>query len=106
MVRALEFIFVFLDTVLSGEEDLVKCAHKAYEESLKKYHGWIVRGVFLVSVGKGGEGKEGEGGKEGGREGGRGGVKRRENREDGGKIKLTLVEYVFSETSLLYNTCS
>ena len=46
--RALEFITVFLDTVLTGEEDLVKCAHKAYDESLRKYHGWIVRGIFSV----------------------------------------------------------
>ena len=73
MVRALEFIFVFLDTVLSGEEDLVKCAHKAYEESLKKYHGWIVRGVFSVSLGEGGEGE-----REGGRE-------RREGKSERGK---------------------
>lgn len=50
MHRTLEFIQVFLDTVLSGEEDLVKCAHKAYEDVLKRYHGWIVRGIFHVSI--------------------------------------------------------
>ena len=33
---------------MAGEEDLVKCAHKAYDESLKKYHGWIVSGIFSV----------------------------------------------------------
>lgn len=46
--RALEFIFIFLDNVLKGEQDLVKCAHAAYDNSLRKYHGWIVRGVFSV----------------------------------------------------------
>ena len=49
MCRALEFICIFLESVLSGEEDLVKCANKAYDESLKKYHGWIVSGIFHVS---------------------------------------------------------
>jgi len=41
---------VFMEAVVQGEEDLVKCANKAYDSSLKKYHGWIVRGVFSVSV--------------------------------------------------------
>ena len=50
LCRALEFICVFLETVVGGEEDLVKAAHKAYDESLRKYHGWIVRGIFSVSV--------------------------------------------------------
>ena len=49
LYRALEFIYVFLETVVQGEEDLVKCANKAYDASLRKYHGWIVRGVFSVS---------------------------------------------------------
>lgn len=48
--RALEFVYVFLDTVLSGEQDLVKCANKAYEASLKRYHGWLVKGIFAVAV--------------------------------------------------------
>lgn len=47
--RALEFVHAFLECVLSGEEDLVVCANIAYEKSLKKYHGWIVRGIFKVS---------------------------------------------------------
>jgi len=46
----MEFIFIFLEEVLTGEEDLVKCANKAYEESLRRYHGWIVRGIFNVST--------------------------------------------------------
>lgn len=39
----------------------MKCAHKAYDESLRKYHGWIVRGIFSVREMEGrqcGEGKE------------------------------------------------
>ncbi len=47
-LRALEFIHVFLECVLTGEEDLVVCANTAYEKSLRKYHGWIVRGIFSV----------------------------------------------------------
>lgn len=51
--RALRFIIVFLREVLTGEEDLVKCAKKAYENSLKRFHGWMVQGVFSVSyIGK------------------------------------------------------
>jgi len=46
--RALQFIVVFLEEVLTGEQDLVKCAKKAYEASLKRYHGWMVQGVFSV----------------------------------------------------------
>ena len=48
--RALTFIRVFLETILSGEQDLVKCAKKAYESSLKRYHGWMVQGIFSVSL--------------------------------------------------------
>ena len=40
---------MFLEAVLSGEEDLVKCANKAYDASLRRYHGWLVRGIFNVS---------------------------------------------------------
>ena len=47
--RALEFVHAFLESVLTGEEDLVVCANIAYEKSLKRYHGWIVRGIFNVS---------------------------------------------------------
>ena len=48
--RILEFVHVFLEAVLSGEEDLVKCANKAYEDVLKRYHGWIIRGIFHVRL--------------------------------------------------------
>lgn len=41
---------MFLETFASGEQDLVVCARKAYNDTLKRYHGWIVQGVFSVSV--------------------------------------------------------
>ena len=41
---------MFLETVVSGEQDLVVCAKKAYNDTLKRYHGWIVQGIFSVSV--------------------------------------------------------
>ena len=47
--RALQFIIVFLKEVLTGEPDLVKCAKKAYESSLKRFHGWMVQKIFSVS---------------------------------------------------------
>ena len=46
--RALEFIGVLLADVLTGQPDLSKCAKKAYESTLKKYHGWMVQGIFSV----------------------------------------------------------
>ena len=48
--RALTFIRIFLESVLSGEQDLVVCAKKAYAESLKMYHGWMVQGVFSLAM--------------------------------------------------------
>jgi pleckstrin family protein A (phosphoinositide binding specific) protein 8 len=48
--RALEFILVFLQRVLDGEQDLTKCAKVAYEASLKKFHGWIVQGIFSLAL--------------------------------------------------------
>eukprot|EP00794_Sanderia_malayensis_P014011 gene14011-15469_t len=48
--RALEFIGVFLAEVLTGEQDLTKCSKKAYEATLKKYHGWMVQGIFSLAM--------------------------------------------------------
>lgn len=48
--RALTFVRVFLEEVLTGEEDLVKCAKKAYEKSLKHFHGWMVQGIFSLAM--------------------------------------------------------
>lgn len=46
--RALEFVYLFLETVSKGEKDLVVCATVAYDGSLRQYHGWLVRGIFAV----------------------------------------------------------
>lgn len=48
--RALEFIEVFLKEVLAGQADLTKCSKKAYESTLKKYHGWMVQGIFSIAM--------------------------------------------------------
>jgi len=48
--RALEFIHVFLAEICRGEQDLAVAATNAYGRSLRKYHGWVVRGVFSLAV--------------------------------------------------------
>ena len=48
--RALTFIRVLLEQVLSKEPDLSKCAKVAYERSLKKYHGWLWRKTFALDL--------------------------------------------------------
>ena len=46
--RAMEFIQVFISEVAGGEHSLDIAAGKAYTKSLRKYHNWIVRGIFSV----------------------------------------------------------
>ena len=48
--RAMEFIQVFISEVAGGEHSLDIAAGKAYTKSLRKYHNWIVRGIFSVSI--------------------------------------------------------
>jgi hypothetical protein len=48
--RALSFIRVFLAEFLKGQSDLTVAASTAYEATLRKYHNFIVRGIFSVSV--------------------------------------------------------
>lgn len=48
--RALEFMQVFLSEVSRGEKDLAVAAATAYGKTLRKYHGWVVRGVFALAV--------------------------------------------------------
>ncbi|EDO41182.1 predicted protein [Nematostella vectensis] len=48
--RALHFIIAFLKEVLVGNSELAPCATKAYEKTLKKYHGFLVRGVFSLAM--------------------------------------------------------
>lgn len=48
--RALEFMQVFLSEVVRGEKDLAVAAGTAYGKTLRRYHGWVVRGVFALAV--------------------------------------------------------
>ena len=47
----MEFVRHFIGEVADGEHSLDVAAGKAYSLSLRKYHSWIVRGVFNVSAG-------------------------------------------------------
>lgn len=47
--RAMEFVQHFIAEVADGEHSLDVAAGKAYGLSLRRYHNWIVRGVFNVS---------------------------------------------------------
>jgi len=49
--RGLEFIREFLNELLRGEPDLSQALGTAYSKTLRNYHGWVVRGVFAVSIG-------------------------------------------------------
>jgi pleckstrin family protein A (phosphoinositide binding specific) protein 8 len=46
--RALMFIRVFLGQVLEGQPSLSTCASTAYEQTLRKYHNFLVKGIFSV----------------------------------------------------------
>ncbi|RDD41022.1 Pleckstrin homology domain-containing family A member 8 [Trichoplax sp. H2] len=47
--RALEFIYHFLHRFSNGEQDLVAAANYAYGKALKRFHGWMIRGVFSLA---------------------------------------------------------
>eukprot|EP00118_Oscarella_pearsei_P011825 m.82460 g.82460 ORF g.82460 m.82460 type:complete len:677 (+) comp36292_c0_seq5:1162-3192(+) len=48
--RGLEFIHLFLIEVVHGQQDLSVAAGNAYGRTLRRFHGWIVRGVFSLAV--------------------------------------------------------
>ncbi|XP_028393353.1 pleckstrin homology domain-containing family A member 8-like [Dendronephthya gigantea] len=48
--RALQFTNAFLMEINKGERELVVVASNAYSKTLRKYHGWMVRGVFALAV--------------------------------------------------------
>ncbi|XP_003744676.1 pleckstrin homology domain-containing family A member 8 [Galendromus occidentalis] len=49
--RALAFIRIFLhEACQSADVDLALCATKAYGETLRKHHNFVVRGVFSVAI--------------------------------------------------------
>lgn len=41
---------MFISEVAGGEHSLDIAAGKSYTKSLRKYHNWIVRGIFSVSA--------------------------------------------------------
>ena len=47
----MEFVQDFMAEVAGGEHSLDIAAGKAYTKSLRRYHNWIVRGMFSVSSG-------------------------------------------------------
>ena len=48
--RGMEFIQIFIKEVAEGEKSLDVAAGKAYSKSLRRFHNWIVRGVFNVNT--------------------------------------------------------
>ena len=40
----------FLTEVLTGEQSLSTAAGHSYSKTLKAYNGWVVRGVYAVSL--------------------------------------------------------
>lgn len=55
LFRALEYIYAFIANLVEDHnsgaktENMVPLCKKAYEDTLKRYHGWIVQKVFSVS---------------------------------------------------------
>lgn len=56
LLRGLRFIQILLQSLADGERDednpnLIRInITKAYDQALKRYHGWIVQKVFKVGV--------------------------------------------------------
>ena len=48
--RGMEFIQIFIKEVAEGEQSLDVAAGKAYSKSLRRFHNWIVRGIFNVGA--------------------------------------------------------
>ena len=51
-LSTLEFIYNFMENFLCGENDMVTCGHIAYDKSFKRYHNWVIRGIFQVCYDK------------------------------------------------------
>lgn len=48
--RALRFMQKFLINMKNGERDLPTALNQAYAVTLKRYHGWVVKGIFALAV--------------------------------------------------------
>uniref|UniRef100_A0A914X4J5 Pleckstrin homology domain-containing family A member 8 n=1 Tax=Plectus sambesii TaxID=2011161 RepID=A0A914X4J5_9BILA len=47
--RGISFLREFIQCFENGEENLTECANKAYGLTLKRHHGWVVRGIFSIA---------------------------------------------------------
>ncbi|XP_029445067.1 pleckstrin homology domain-containing family A member 8 [Rhinatrema bivittatum] len=48
--RGLKFLKGFLKEVKNGETNIQVALNNAYGETLRQYHGWVVRGVFALAL--------------------------------------------------------
>ncbi|XP_072316106.1 pleckstrin homology domain-containing family A member 8 [Eucyclogobius newberryi] len=48
--RGLKFLMEFLSEVNAGQQDIQKALNNAYGKTLRRYHGWVVRGVFALAL--------------------------------------------------------
>ncbi|XP_075683358.1 pleckstrin homology domain-containing family A member 8 [Rhinoderma darwinii] len=48
--RGLKFLFQFLSEVKTGETNIQTALSNAYGKTLRRYHGWVVRGVFALAL--------------------------------------------------------
>uniref|UniRef100_A0A8C6T357 Pleckstrin homology domain-containing family A member 8 n=1 Tax=Neogobius melanostomus TaxID=47308 RepID=A0A8C6T357_9GOBI len=46
--RGLKFLMEFLSEVNEGQTDVPRALNNSYGKTLRRYHGWVVRGVFAV----------------------------------------------------------
>ncbi|XP_033837018.1 pleckstrin homology domain-containing family A member 8 [Periophthalmus magnuspinnatus] len=48
--RGLKFLMEFLLEVNTGQQDIQRALNNAYGKTLRRYHGWVVRGVFALAL--------------------------------------------------------
>ncbi|CAL1611309.1 unnamed protein product [Knipowitschia caucasica] len=48
--RGLKFLMEFLCEVDAGQQDIQRALNNAYGKTLRRYHGWVVRGVFALAL--------------------------------------------------------
>lgn len=48
--RGLKFLMEFLSEVNEGQTDVPRALNNAYGKTLRRYHGWVVRGVFALAL--------------------------------------------------------
>ncbi|TMS11186.1 pleckstrin homology domain-containing family A member 8 [Larimichthys crocea] len=48
--RGLKFLKEFLSEVNAGQQDIQGALNNAYGKTLRRYHGWVVRGVFALAL--------------------------------------------------------